>query len=96
MSQTCWPTGSFTPISVADAVQSDPVDSAAGVLDRLMVPAAPLVNAGDGRSGFQPLTADPIAVPTPTAGEFGLAVALGLVIVQLVWRARRPSRRRPS
>ena len=56
-----------------------------GVLDRLAVPAVPAGERADGRPVGPVPSADAIAVPTPTAGQSGLAVLSGLVI----WRTFR-------
>ena len=64
----------------ANAATPDP--SAFGVLDRLDVPSPP---APDGRAVGLPLSADPIAVPTPTAAESGGVVMAGLI----GWRLTR-------
>ena len=59
---------------VRPARAADPTE-ATGVLDLLAVPPAPSAMVDDDRRRGQSLAADPIAVPTPTAGQFGLAVA---------------------
>lgn len=76
-------------VPAAPAFQSTDADS--GVLDRLTIPPAPGATWGGGQAGVQPVTADPVAVPTPTAGEFGMVVALGVVGFRVSRRLGRRS-----
>ncbi len=56
-----------------------------GVLDRLTVPPVTAGERPDGRAVGPQLSADAIAVPTPTAASSGLVVLGGL----MMWRAGR-------
>lgn len=71
--------------SAVVARAAGPMDAVPGVLDRLTAPSVPLVDRLDGRATSQPVQADPIPAPTPTAATVGLVTLCGMA----VWRSGR-------
>lgn len=76
---TCW----F--LAVADA-RAGAGPGSADLLDQMRVPAVPAVDA---RAGGLPLTADPTAVPTPTAAGSALLLMAGILGCRVGRRAFR-------
>ena len=66
------------------ASAADPLSG--GVLDRMSMPAVTAIETTtDGRMARLQPSADPVAVPTPTAAESGAVILAGLVL----WRTAR-------
>ena len=72
------------------AAAADGPANATGVLDQLTVATAPDLEPMANRRAVVGLTADPVAVPTPTAAESGFALMAALI----TWRVARRAVRR--